>query len=157
MSSKNGKNATLSISSELKKVLEEIKAGISETRRVTWNEVIDTLVKSYHGKRMTSIENKRLQHTITKIAVNQSKAGTYVTQQTLVPIQNTAIAIPPPAPKLHLVPPPQLGEKDDKKALIRELDALFMENNGIPKLESAEKGRELMRVEKFLDDWVYWR
>lgn len=151
-----GKSTSISLTPELKKVLEEIKAGISETRRVTWNEVIDTLVKSYHGKRMTSIENKRLQHTITKIAVNQSKAGTYVTQQTLVPIQNTtAIAIPPPPP--HLVPPPQLGEKDDKKALIRELDALFMENNGIPKLESAEKGRELMRVEKFLDDWVYWR
>jgi hypothetical protein len=148
---------SISISEDLKKALEELKAEMSDKRKVTYNELIETLLKSYHAKRMANIENKRLQHTITKIAVNQSKAGTYVTQQTYVPVQANAVAIPPPPPKLHLVPPPQLGEKDDKKAVIRELDALFMENNGIPKLESAEKGRELNTVMRFLDDWVFWK
>ena len=137
------RNVTISVTPEIKSLLTGIKIQISQKRRVTWSETLEILASSFAVQENAKEEAQRLHGTIEQIALNQSKGTVVVTQNLL----NAPIVPPPPT---HLCPPPRGTDtrQDHYRAVMAEMETMFAENDGRPKLVSAESAKKAREAEK---------
>ncbi|HMF34388.1 MAG TPA: hypothetical protein VKK79_23400 [Candidatus Lokiarchaeia archaeon] len=153
---KGGKLASIAVSSKLKSNLSDLKKQLSDTRNVTWNELIEMLLNFYQKKARIESELDQLQKAVTQIALNNAKflgehggAGVSAPAYSSVPnfaqsLSSGSISSPPP-PAPHLQGPPKgpsaAPERTDvQKEMVAELNSLF--EGGGAKLQSVQDAIE---------------
>ncbi len=147
----------LYISQKLKEALDRLKSKLSESRKVTWSEVVDELIVFYRRKDEIESELDRLQKIVEEIAIKNATflAGggmvgrpvAYATPAVPAPssgeVRGTTPKIPPPPPGLAKPPgAPKSPQDDIRTQMVQELNQLFEDGVKLKSVGDAVKEDE---------------